>query len=92
MRTNPFRTTNLVALLPLSYLAQLKVFPPLFLREFVPQLWSHLKQHRLSGLSDTEDTQTQTFRNGQSDCLVCGPIIRVYLVVKYLSISQFNWT
>jgi hypothetical protein len=82
--------TNLVALLPSSYLAQLKEFPPLFLREFGPQLWSHLKKQRLSVLLDREHMQAQTFRNGQSNCLVCGPVIRVYLVVKYLSIGHFN--
>ena len=97
MHTNLSRTTSLVALNPSSYLAWLRVYPPWFLRESVPQLWSHLGYIKKKGGGSQsvfiqKHEQVQTLQNRQCDCLVGNTMIGIYLVVKHLSKSLISLT
>ncbi|SRR6266436_2534572 len=50
------------------------------------------KKKQFNRLSKRNHRKAQTFCNRQRDCLIRGPMIRVNLVVKYLSISHLSWT
>jgi hypothetical protein len=91
MHTNPSRMTSLLALNSSRY-SVLMVSPPSFLRESVPQLWSHLGIGDSVGGQNGSIKQAQTFHNRQCDCLVYRSMIGIYLIVKHLSIRLLNVT